>query len=92
MLAFEQAVNAVVKKDGNDALTRAAVLDALEEVNDFDADGMIAPVDIGDRRISGCGIVMQVQDGEFVRVDPKKPGTFSCSKKNVQVVELDLLA
>jgi hypothetical protein len=35
---------------------------------------------------------MQVQDGEFVRVDPKKPGTFSCSKKNVQVVELDLLA
>ena len=59
---------------------------------DEDADGMIAPVDIGDRRISGCGIVMQIKDGEFVRGDPKKPGTSSWSKKNVQAVEPDLLA
>lgn len=92
MLAFKQAVDAVVDKDGNDALTRSAVLGALEEVNDFDADGMIAEVDVGDRRISGCGIVMQIKNGEFVRVNPTKPGTFSCSQKNVQVVELDLLA
>ena len=90
MLAFREAAEAVVEKGGDDALTRAAVLDALEQVNDFDADGMIAPVDLGDRRIIGCGIVMQIQDGEFVRVHPKKAGTFACSKKNVQVVELDL--
>jgi ABC-type branched-subunit amino acid transport system substrate-binding protein len=90
LLAFRQAAEAVVAEDGDDALTRAAVLGALEEVNDFDADGMIAPVDMGDRRIIGCGIVMQIQDGEFVRVHPKKAGTFACSKKNVQVVELDL--
>jgi ABC-type branched-subunit amino acid transport system substrate-binding protein len=90
MLAFREAAEAVVEQAGDDALTRAAVLDALEEVNDFDADGMIAPVDLGDRRIVGCGIVMQIRDGEFVRVHPKKAGTFACSKKNVQVVELDL--
>jgi hypothetical protein len=90
MLAFRDAAEAVVEKGGDDALTRAAVLDALEQIDDFDAEGMIAPVDLGDRRIIGCGIVMQIQDGEFVRVDPKKPGTFTCSKKNVQVVELDL--
>ncbi len=90
MLAFRQAAEAVVEQGGDDALTRAAVLDALEDVNDFDAEGMIAPVDLGDRRIIGCGIIMQIQDGEFVRVHPKKAGTFACSDKNVQVVELDL--
>jgi ABC-type branched-subunit amino acid transport system substrate-binding protein len=91
VLALKEAVDAVVEKGGENALTRAAVLDALEDVNDFDAGGMIAPVDVGDRRIRGCGIVMQIQDGEFVRVDPKKPGTFKCAPSNVQVVELDLL-
>jgi len=91
MLAFRQAAEAVVEKSGDNGLTRAAVLDALADVNDFDADGMIAPVDVGDRRIRGCGIVMQIKNQEFVRVNPKKPGTFACAASNVQVVELDLL-
>ena len=28
--------------------------------------------------ISNCSVTMQVQDGEFVRVSPKKPGTYKC--------------
>jgi ABC-type branched-subunit amino acid transport system substrate-binding protein len=91
VLALREAVDAVVKKGGNNALTRAAVLDALENVNDFDANGMIAPVDLGERRFSGCGIVMQIRDQEFVRVHPKKAGTFACAPSNVQQVKLDLL-
>jgi len=83
MLAFRQAAEAVVEKSGNNGLTRSGVLAALEDVNDFDADGMIAPVDVGDRRIRGCGVVMQIKN--------QKPGTFSCAASNVQVVELDLL-
>jgi hypothetical protein len=91
MLALREAVDAVVDKDGDNALTRAAVLDELGRLHDFDANGMITPIDIGARRFSGCGVVMQIQNQEFVRVHPKKPGTFACSPKNVQEVQLDLL-
>ena len=90
-LAFRQAAEAAIKKSGNNGLTRAAVLEALQHVNNFDADGMIAPVDVGARRIRGCGVVMQIKNQKFVRVDPKKPGTFSCAASNVKVVDLDLL-
>jgi ABC-type branched-subunit amino acid transport system substrate-binding protein len=90
-LAFRQAAEAAIKKSGNNGLNRAAVLGALKDVNNFDADGMIAPVDVGARRIRGCGIVMQIKNQKFVRVDPKKPGTFSCAASNVKVVDLDLL-
>ncbi len=91
VLALREAVDAVVAKDGKDGVTRAAVLEALADVNDFNAGGMIATVDVGDRRISECGIVMQVEDQDFVRRNPKKPGTFDCNKDYVQVVKLDLL-
>jgi hypothetical protein len=91
VLALREAVDAVVDKEGNNALTRAAVLDALGKLHDFDANGMVTPIDIGARRFSGCGVVMQIQNQEFVRVHPKKPGTFACAKSNVQEVELDLL-
>ena len=36
------------------------------------------------------GIRMQVKNGEFVRVHPTKPGTYSCSPKNVVTRKLDL--
>jgi hypothetical protein len=91
MLVLQQAVDAVVAKDGKDGVTRAAVLKALADVNDFNAGGMIATVDVGARRISQCGIVMQIKDQEFVRMNPKKAGTFDCNKDYVQVVKLDLL-
>jgi ABC-type branched-subunit amino acid transport system substrate-binding protein len=91
VLALREAVDAVVAKDGKDGVTRAAVLEALADVNDFDAGGMIAAVDVGDRRISECGIVMQVEGEDFVRKHPKKAGTFACKKDYVQVVQLDLL-
>ena len=34
---------------------------------------------------------MQVKNGEFVRVYPKKPGTFDCKKSNNIEVETNLL-
>jgi hypothetical protein len=90
-LALKEAVDAVVKKGGNNALTRAATLKALANVHKFDADGMISPIDLGARRFSGCAVEMQIKNQKFVRVDPTKPGTFACSPKNVTSVKLDLL-
>jgi hypothetical protein len=91
VLALKQAVDAVVKKGGNNAVTRAAVLDALGKIHHFDANGMITPIDLGARRFSGCGVVMQIRGQKFVRVYPKKAGTFACAPSNVKAVKLDLL-
>ncbi len=91
MIALRDAVQAVTKDGGDDALTREALLGALADLHKFDADGMIAPTDIGARKVLGCGIVLQIKNQEFVRVEPKKPGTFTCNPKTVQKVKLDLL-
>jgi hypothetical protein len=36
-------------------------------------------------------VLSQVQGGKFVRVFPKKPGTFQCEKNNQYTVKLDLI-
>src|SRR5262245_54735166 len=51
---FRDAVNAVVKDGGNNALTRERLLTAADGINDFTADGMMAPTDVGDRRPGSC--------------------------------------
>ena len=66
------------------------VLAAVAEIHDFDADGMLAPTDVGGEVASGCYVLTQVKGGEFVRVQPKKKGTFDC-KTEAQTVELDII-
>ena len=78
---FQAAVEAVVKKDGPNALTRKSVLDALQNLRDFDAGGLIGPVTPADRSASNCIIVLTVNgDGKFERVTPKEAGKFQCGK------------
>jgi len=88
---FRDVVERVVKEGGEDALTRAAVLAAAPEVNGFDADGMIGKTDVGERIPTPCYVLMQVKDGEFVRVHPRKIGTFDCDPRNAMSLELDLV-
>ena len=76
-LYFQEAVEQAIGDDDN-ALTRAKVLDAAAKIHDFDAGGMIAPTDVGDRVPAECMILLQVHNGEFKRVYPKKKGTFAC--------------
>jgi len=90
-LYFRDVVNAVVGKDGVNGLTRKAVIAAANDVNGFDAEGMLAPTDVGSRTLSDCFVLMQVKNGEFKRVFPKKKGTFSCNEKNRATVKLDLI-
>jgi ABC-type branched-subunit amino acid transport system substrate-binding protein len=51
-------------------LTRARLLDTLRGMGTWDANGMIAPVNVGQKRPSDCGMVFTVRDGKFVRVRP----------------------
>ncbi len=78
-LLFAEAVNDIVASDGPNALTRAALLESLSNIHEFDAGGYIPKTDIGNRVGSVCLVGMQVQNGAFVRVQPTEPGKFDCS-------------
>jgi hypothetical protein len=78
-LFFRDVANNVVKADGDNGLTRARFLEEAAKVHDFTADGMLGPTDVGGRKVSPCGMIMQVKNGKFVRVTPKKKGTLDCS-------------
>jgi ABC-type branched-subunit amino acid transport system substrate-binding protein len=88
---LRDAVQQIVERDGVNGLTRAALLDTLRGIRDFDADGMFGRIDIGGKRPNMCGVIMQVRDGKFVRLEPKKPGTLRCDPRNIKRIEADLL-
>jgi Periplasmic binding protein len=77
-LLLEQVVDEIVAADGPNALTRAAVLERLRTIDSFDAGGWFGPIDIAHQRPSNCSVLLQVQDGTFVRVFPKARGTMYC--------------
>jgi hypothetical protein len=89
-VAFRDAVNAIVKIHGVNGLTRTNLFAALNHIHTFDADGMLAPIDLAGRRTSDCHVLTQVRNGAFVRVQPTKPGTFDCNSKYVVTRKLDL--
>jgi len=89
-IAFEDAVNAVVAKDGPNGLTRANLLGALRDLTDFNAHGWL-----GDKALQGpgastpCYLIVQVRNGRFVRVYPTQPGTMDCNPTNLTTVTVD---
>jgi hypothetical protein len=90
-LFFSEAVQNVVDEGGNNAVTRAAVIEEAPNVNQFTAGGMMGKTNVGAREASPCFNLVQVQDGEFERVFPKKKGKFDCKKSNVVELEMDLI-
>jgi ABC-type branched-subunit amino acid transport system substrate-binding protein len=87
-LFLQEAIEEVTADDPND-LTRAAVLEAAANIHEFDAGGMLAPTDMGARLPADCMVLLQVKNGEFTRVFPKKKGTFACGTE--ATIELDQL-
>ena len=91
-IAFRDAVDATVKTHGVNGLTRANLIAALNNIHKFDADGMLAPIDLAGRKTTDCHVLTQVRNGTFVRVEPTKSGTFDCNPKYVIKRKLDLLS
>ena len=85
MLFFRDVVDNIVKADGKDGVTRARFLEEARKIHDFTADGLLGPTDVGASKLNGCFVLLQVQDGKFVRVFPKKKGTVDCASKPVTV-------
>jgi hypothetical protein len=90
-LELQQALGTVVKDKGNNGITRANFLDALKNLTSFDAGGFIAKSNVGGKVTSACFVLTQVQNGKFVRVWPKKKGTFDCTAANHVKVKADLI-
>ena len=90
MIAFRDAVNAAVKAGGVNGVTRKTIFEQLNKIHQFNAEGMFGTIDLAGRKTSPCHVLMQVQNGDFKRVMPSKPGTMDCAAKNVVQVKLDV--
>jgi ABC-type branched-subunit amino acid transport system substrate-binding protein len=88
--AFKQVVDQIVAKDGPNAVTRTTVLAGLKNVKGFTDNGWIGETNL--RGASPCYILMQIQNGKFVRVFPAKAGTLDCSASNLTTVTNDPIA
>jgi len=89
-IAFRDAVNAIVKKDGVNGVTRKSIFTALNNIHQFNAEGMFGTIDLAGRKTSPCHVRLQVTKGDDKRIFPSKVGTFDCSAKNVVQVKLDV--
>ncbi len=76
---FATAVDAVVAEKGPNGITRAAVIEALGKIKDFDAGGLIGPSTPADRNPGRCLVIVEVQDGAYRRAYPTEPGKFFCT-------------
>ena len=63
----------------------------MNKIHSFNAGGMIGTMDPAGRVASPCFMMLQVKNGKYVRVYPKKAGTFDCKKRNLIHVKLDML-
>jgi hypothetical protein len=84
---LEQAVAAISRRDGPNAVTRQALLTELASITDFDAGGWFGPRP--QRALSPCYVLLQVRDGAFARAYPEAPGTFDCDPANLQAIAVD---
>jgi hypothetical protein len=91
VLAFADAVNAIVKSDGVNGLTRTNLISAIKGLSDFDAGGMLGKRSFANGKITSCFMVVKFLDGKWVRQYPKKKGTFDCKASNAITVKADLI-
>jgi hypothetical protein len=86
-VTFKDVIDKIVEKDGINGITRAAMLETLENIGDVDAGGWMGKKDL--RGASPCVVIMQVKNSKFVRVHPKEKGTMDCDEENIANVTLD---
>jgi len=91
-LAFAAGVNAAVKADGVNGVTRPNLVTGLKSLTTFDAGGMFATRSFKDAKPSACFVMVEVHGGKWVRQYPTKKGTFDCKPSNLATIKANLLA
>jgi hypothetical protein len=85
-LLFQNAANQVIASEGKAGITRAALLDVVRGIDDFNAGGILGLTDVGGRVPNGCFVMMKVDGGKFVRAEPDGAGQISCGTQNLLLV------
>ena len=62
-------------------VTREGLIAALQDIHEWDGNGIQAPADPGAKEPSGCFAQLRVEDGEFVRVYPDEG--FECRPDDI---------
>jgi ABC-type branched-subunit amino acid transport system substrate-binding protein len=88
-LLFQHVIDQIVETDGINGITRQRMLEVLEQTDDFTAGEWMGTEGKDLRGFSTCMVILQVQDGEFVRVFPEERGTLDCDPANLGQFELD---
>ena len=91
VLAFADAVNAVVKSNGVNGVTRANLITAIKGLTDFDAGGMIGKRSFKNGQTTSCFMMVQFKGGKWVRQYPTKKGTFDCKAANAVTIKANLI-
>ena len=91
-LAFAEGVKAAVAKHGINGITRANTIEGIKSLTDFNAGGMAGTHSFKDGRITNCFVETQFKSGKWVRLYPKKKGTFDCKASNGITMKENLLA
>jgi ABC-type branched-subunit amino acid transport system substrate-binding protein len=58
--------------------TPAALVASLKQAHSFDADGLIAQTDPGNRQPPSCWLLAQIKNGVFTRIPPSPTAGFIC--------------
>ena len=87
-VAFQQAVDGVVAKDGPNAITRAAVLKELATFTAFDANGWMGPKNLKGG-FSDCQVILQLEGSQWKRVLPTTAGELDCKPSYVVTITMD---
>jgi len=53
-------------------LTREAFLESVRGVNGYTANDLIPPQDVGSKSPAGCVVIVEIENGQFVRVHPNQ--------------------
>jgi ABC-type branched-subunit amino acid transport system substrate-binding protein len=85
---FQQAVDKIVDTDGPNAITRAKLLEVLNGIDSFDANGWMGPKD-PKGGFSDCMVILQMGASGFERIKPEQAGTLDCNPKYLTKVTLD---
>ena len=76
-MLFHEAAEAVGPE-----LTREALMEELRSMEEWDADGLLPPRNVGDPvPVTACFVMMQVKDGAFTRAFPDEG--FHCSEEDI---------
>ncbi len=84
---FKAIADKIVDEGGPNAITRAKFLDTIKDFNGYDDNGFIGTRD--QRKYSDCMVVLQVQNGKFVRVQPTEAGKFDCNPDYLTDLAID---